>query len=228
VPHGNLHANRWQLEDSRATELLARLIATGHPLETLLRGPILSGLKTGFNRAFYVETPTRNAMVEADPDSKKIFKRFLRGRDVKRWVTHWEDQWHIVIPSSQNRAWPWSSAASEREAETIFAATYPSVHWRLKQFEQALRARQDKGQYWWELRACDYYDDFEKPKIIVQCIAYYSQFAFDNQGHYVNNKALVIPSDDLYLPNTDPDGRSARQDRGTGPPSDNSCRPAFE
>ena len=69
----------------------------------------------------------------------------------------------------------------------------------LKQFEQPLRSRQDKGAYWWELRACDYYREFEKPKILVQCIAYYSQFAFDDQGLYVNNKGIVIPTDDPYL-----------------------------
>ena len=49
------------------------------------------------------------------------------------------------------------------------------------------------------MRACDYYEEFEKPKIVVQCIAYYSQFAFDARAHYVNNKAIVIPTDDLYL-----------------------------
>lgn len=53
------------------------------------------------------------------------------------------------------------------------------IHAYLKQFEQPLRERQDKGTHWWELRSCDYYGDFERPKVIVQCIAYYSQFAFD-------------------------------------------------
>jgi hypothetical protein len=159
----------------------------------------LSGLKTGFNEAFYVSSTLREALVTAAPASAHLFKKFLRGRDVKRWVTAWDDQWHIVVPSSQNRTWPWSQAATEAEAETIFATAHPSVHAHLKRFEQQLRARQDKGQYWWELRPCDYYDDFEKPKILVQCIAYYSQFAFDGHGYYVNNKAIVIPTDDLYV-----------------------------
>lgn len=199
VPHSNLRPDRWHLEGSGASHLLNRLMATGQPLEPLLRRPILSGLKTGFNEAFYIETPLRNAMLEVDPSSEHLFKKFLRGRDVKRWVPFWDEQWHIVIPSSQNRAWPWSNGANEADAETIFAATHPSIHAHLKQYEQPLRARQDKGKYWWELRACDYYEDFAKPKIIVQCIAYYSQFAFDEQGLYANNKAIVMPTGDLYL-----------------------------
>lgn len=199
VHHRNLRPEQWQLEDSGTTELLSRLMATGQPLELLLRRPILSGLKTGFNEAFYVDTQTRNAIVESDAGSEALFKKFLRGRDVKRWLPKWAEQWHIVIPSSQNRAWPWSAACGELEAEEIFAISYPMVHARLKTFEMSLRARQDKGQYWWELRACDYYEAFDQQKIVVQCIAYYSQFAFDVAGHYVNNKVIVIPTADLYL-----------------------------
>jgi hypothetical protein len=160
---------------------------------------MLSGLKTGLNRAFYVDTSLRNAMVRADPISEPLFKRFLRGRDVKRWVPVWDDQWHIVIPSSQNRTWPWSGAADEASAEATFAAAYPTVYTHLKQFEDPLRARQDKGHFWWELRACDYYGAFEEPKIVVQCIAYYSQFALDDRSYYVNNKAIIIPTNDLYV-----------------------------
>jgi hypothetical protein len=117
--------------------------------------------------------------VSADPTSEPLFKQFLRGRDVKRWAAVWGDQWHIVIPSSQNQTWPWSHAANEHEAEEIFAETYPYVHQHLKKYEKSLRERQDKGEFWWELRSCDYYGMFESSKIVVQCIAYYSRFAFE-------------------------------------------------
>jgi hypothetical protein len=199
VPQRNLRPDRWQLEASSASELLDRLLGTGHPLESALSRPIIRGILSGLNDAFYVDTAARDAMVTAAPDSEHLFKTLLRGRDVKRWVTAWDGQWHIVIPSSQNRTWPWSDAATEASAEAIFAETHPSVHAHLKRFEEKLRARQDKGKYWWELRPCDYYADFERPKIVVQCIAYYSQFAFDEQGHYVNNKAIVITTGDLFL-----------------------------
>lgn len=199
VLHGNLRPEQWHLEDSGDSDLFDRLMASGRPLEEVLDSPILSGLKSGYNEAFYVDTTRRDAMVAADPASTLLFHRFLRGRDVGRWVAAWGDQWHIVIPSGQNRTWPWAAADSEARAEEIFAATYPSVHAHLKQFEEPLRARQDKGEFWWELRSCDYYDAFESPKIIVQCIAYYSQLALDERGHYVNNKVIVLPTDDLYV-----------------------------
>jgi hypothetical protein len=199
VAHRDLRPDRWHLEGAEVSDLLNRLMATGQPLEFLLPRPILSGLKTGFNEAFYVEAPLRGAMLAEDPNAEPLFKKFLRGRDVKRWAPLWDQQWHIVIPSSQNRNWPWSSAGNEAQAEAIFAITHPSIYAHLKQFQQPLQARQDKGTYWWELRSCDYYGDFEQPKIIVQCIAYYSQFAFDDQAYYVNNKVIAIPTADLYL-----------------------------
>jgi len=199
VPHANLRPDRWQLESADASGLLDRLMGTGKQLATVLEQPIFRGLLSGFNTAFYVDSGTRDELVAGDPTCAPLVKKFLRGRDVKRWVPRWDGQWHIVIASSQNKTWPWSSCTSDAEAEDVFRNTYPSLHRHLKQYEQQLRNRQDKGTRWWELRACDYYDVFEEPKIVVQCIAYYSQFACDVDGHYVNNKAIVIPTDDLYL-----------------------------
>jgi hypothetical protein len=172
---------------------------TGEPLETVLHGPILRGLLTGLNQAFYIQTSLRDALVRADPSSEPLFKRFLRGRDVKRWVPVWDNQWHIVIPSSHNRTWPWSNSVDETTAEAVFSTTYTYVHRHLKKFEKALRMRQDKGKFWWELRSCDYYNSFETPKIVVQCIAYYSRFSLENQSYYANNKVIIIPTGDLYV-----------------------------
>ena len=198
VPHCSLKSEQWRLEDRGVSDLLSRLMQTGIPLSRVLKRPILSGLKTGFNEAFYINSCTRDALVAQSPECAPLLKRFLRGRDIHRWSAKWDNQWHIVIPSSQNRKWPWSDA-HEADAETIFAELYPSLHQHLKPFEGKLKSRQDKGRFWWELRACDYYDEFAKPKIVVQCIAYFSQYALDTDGYTLNNKAILIPSDDPYL-----------------------------
>lgn len=199
VAHASLRSEHWHLEDSAITDLLERLLRTGKTLEASLSRGLLSGLKTGFNEAFYVDGHTRDALVALDPSSAPLFKKMLRGRDIKRWAPEWAGLWHIVIASSQNRTWPWSACTTEAEAESVFAKTHPSVHQHLKKFESALRSRQDRGSFWWELRSCDYYDVLDGPKILVQCIAYYSQFALDHGGHVVNNKVLIIPSDDPFL-----------------------------
>ena len=199
VSHGDLRSDRWQLEGEVVSRLLDRLMATGQPLSKYVGHLPYSGLKTGFNDAHYVDSDARDRFVNEDPSCAPLLKRFLRGRDIKRWTSVWGNQWHIVIPSSQNRAWPWSDESNEAAAEHVFATCHPAIYRHLKTFEEPLRKRTDKGKFWWELRQCDYYDRFDHPKIVVQCIAYFSQFALDREGQYVNNKILFVPSQDLYL-----------------------------
>lgn len=180
-------------------ELLRRLRSTGVPLSAAVGRKPVRGLLSGFNEAFYIDTRTRDSLVLAHAGSEKLVRRFLRGRDVQRWFVKWADQWHIVIPSSQNHDWPWSSCKDEADAERCFESSYPSIYGHLKRFEPQLRAREDQGRFWWELRSCDYYGLFDQPKLLVQCIAYHSQFAIDSGGHVINNKAIFIPSGDLYI-----------------------------
>lgn len=199
VPHGQLKDARWELEDPQASLLLHRLRSTGLRVSQIAGRDPIRGLLTGLNDAFYLDTPTRDALVAADPGCEGLIRRFLRGRDVQRWYSSWANQWHIVIPSSQNRHWPWSDCENESDAERKFEETYPGIHAHLKRYEPGLRKREDQGRFWWELRACDYYDLFNQPKILVQCIAYHSQFAIDRGDHVINNKVILIPSGDLYV-----------------------------
>lgn len=48
---------------------------------------------------------------------------------------------------------------------------YPAVMMWLDPHADKARKRGDKGEYWWELRACDYYDRFEQDKILYPDIA---------------------------------------------------------
>jgi len=64
---------------------------------------------------------------------------------------------------------------------------------------QEAESRWDKGEYWWELRTCDYYQEFERPKIIYLVFQVKPTFTFDNSGFYVNNAVWMIPKEDKYL-----------------------------
>lgn len=69
----------------------------------------------------------------------------------------------------------------------------------MKPFEEKGEKRFDKGDYWWELRACDYYNEFEKNKISIPDIALRMQATYDDQKFYLVNTAYIIPLDDKYL-----------------------------
>ena len=53
-------------------------------------------------------------------------------------------------------------------------------------------ARQDKGDYWWELRACSYYDKFEKSKIFYQAFQTKPCFIYDEGVTYCNNSIWLL------------------------------------
>jgi len=58
--------------------------------------------------------------------------------------------------------------------------------------------RDDQGDYWWELRDCDYYQELEKEKIIYPDISPRLSFAYDNK-YFLNNTCYFINSGSKYL-----------------------------
>ncbi len=197
VPWRRYGAKAWSLEPPAVEALMARIRKRGVPLSEFAGVKPMYGIKTGFNEAFLIDDATRLDLIRDDPGCAEIIKPYLRGQDIKRWVPEWQRLWMIVLASSGNRAWSWSDEGGQ--AEAVFNRSYPSVYQRMKGFEDRLRNRQDKGQFWWELRACDYYDRFESPKLVYQEIQFHPQYALSNGPLYGNNKVFLLPSDDAYL-----------------------------
>ena len=53
---------------------------------------------------------------------------------------------------------------------------------------------------WYEIQdAVDYYEEFERPKIIIPCIIQKASYAYDTKKIYSNDKTSIIASDSLYL-----------------------------
>ncbi len=197
VERSRLTGEAWSLEPKAVVSLVAKLRSHGIPLAEYAGAKPYRGILTGFNEAFLIDTPTRNALVAADPVSAEIIRPYLRGQDIKRWHPEWAGLWMIILKSSGDHSWPWSTA-SER-AEDVFHATYPSLYTRMKPLEPSLIKRQDKGRFWWELRSCAYWHEFEKSKLVYQEIQFHPAYALDSGGRYGNNKTFFIPAADLYL-----------------------------
>ena len=68
----------------------------GVPLEEYAGVSPQYGIKTGYNEAFLIDTPTRDALVAADPNCAEIIKPYLRGQDIERWYAPWRGLWMIV------------------------------------------------------------------------------------------------------------------------------------
>ncbi|HEX3151643.1 MAG TPA: N-6 DNA methylase [Gemmataceae bacterium] len=188
----------WNLEPAGVSALLDKLKANGIPLKDFAGVVPLYGIKTGFNDAYLIDTQTKERLVSADPKSASLFRPYLRGQDIDRWQAEASGLWMIAMKSSGNFAWPWAGKP-DNEAADVFRRTYPALHTHFAAYRAELTKRQDSGEYWWELRACAYWDQFNRPKVMYQEIQFHPSYLFDSDGRLANNKVFFLPSGDLYL-----------------------------
>ena len=181
VSRSALTGSNWAVGGDATYTIVEKMRGVSVPLGQVVKDKILYGIKTGFNEAFVIDRLTRDKLIADDPKSTEIIKPFVMGRDVKRYSIDYQDRYIIL-----------SKIGTPIER-------YPAIFAHLQQYQARLEARWDKGEHWWELRACDYYEEFEKPKILWPVIAVSSKFAFSREGYYSNDKTFFIPTDDLYL-----------------------------
>lgn len=211
-PQVLLRKKGWILENPTLITIFDRLMTIGKPLGDFVEGRIYRGLITGLNAAFVIDEDTKRELIRADKNSPDLIKPWLRGKDIKRWKPEWQGLYIIAIQSSgdQGSQNPWRHARTEKEARAIFRSKYPAIHDYLSQYEEfpdpknprqriGLRPRADQGRFWWELRACAYYDEFKKPKIIWPDISTEPTFAWDEAGNYLANTAYILTTDSFWL-----------------------------
>lgn len=198
MPQKALAIDGWQLEPLARRGLLERIRAAGMPLGQYVEGRFYRGILTGFNDAFVIDGPTKDRLIAEHASSAEIIKPFLRGRDIKRWRVEPQDLWLIRIESSENVKHPWTGLPDD-EAEAAFAKALPAIHGFMSAYRRELVKRYDQGKYFWELRSCAYWQEFEQPKIAVPAISDQPNAAFDNGQHYTNNKATIFVTNSPWL-----------------------------
>jgi len=185
----------WTLGDKRTENLLKKLQHMGSPLEEYVMGGIYYGIKTGLNKAFVIDERTKNKLIEEDPKSAQIIKPFLVGKDIKRYQIFKSEKYLIFLP----KGWTKLRSGDLKNKWKWLKENYPAIAQHLEPFSEDGQKRSDKGEYWWELRECDYYSEFEKPKIIYPEICQKPEFTFDEAKFYANNKCFIIPRSDKFL-----------------------------
>lgn len=161
------------------------------------------GLKTGLNEAFEVSDERRKQLLHRHAASATLIKPLLGGQDIRRYYIEDSKRYLITIPSGWTRA-QYSRAKrgatpGEREAWAWLSSAHPTIAEHLRHFETACRKRQDQGDFWWELRPCDYYAYLEAPKIIFPDICKGPRFYLDTAGFYLANTAYCLGANDLFL-----------------------------
>jgi hypothetical protein len=180
----------WTLAENEVLSLKEKIERVGKPLREW-DVKIYFGIKTGYNDAFIIDTQTRNRILANCKDeeerkrTEEIIKPVLKGRDIERYRYKWAGLWIIIIPAG------WTNEHKEREdSKEFFKKTFPALYNHFISFAnvkgkgKGLFDRDDQGDYWWELRPCDYYPEFEKEKIVWQRVTKSPKFAIVPSEYY--------------------------------------------
>jgi adenine-specific DNA-methyltransferase len=178
-----LKDDSWSLEGIQGIALVEKLRAKGTPLGQYIKGDIMAGIKTGFNKAFWIDLSLTKRFRAEDRDATKRFVRpLLVGDDARRWVTKPTSKFLIYTPRGTS------------------AADLGPLKKHLAQFRARLEQRA-LDQEWFELQQAQfrYSKTYQGPKIVYPDIALEPRFSLDTGGLYPDMTAFSIPSADASL-----------------------------
>ncbi len=185
----------WSLTSDLEYKLIKKLKERSTSLSNYVNNKIYYGIKTGLNEGFVIDDEARTILLNADKKSIEVIKPFLAGRDVKRYQEPNANKYLILIPSG----WTNKQNPDRRNPFKSLEDKYPAIANYLLQYKEKAMARYDQGDYWWELRSCDYYEAFGKPRIIVPTIVAAGSNTYSEEIIYSNDKTCVIASGEKYL-----------------------------
>jgi hypothetical protein len=188
----------WVISSGTEQKLIERIKLTFKTFAEFVGGESYRGVLTGLTEAFLIDENTRMHIIADDPKSNDLIKPFLLGRDVKAYTTAKAVSYLILLKKGFTKS-NIGNSIEEEDAWSWFKNTYPSIAAWLKPFEDRGKKRTDKGDYWWEIRACDYYDMFSKPKIMYQKFQVKPCFIYDESGLYCNDSMWIIPTNNIGL-----------------------------
>ena len=147
---------------------------------------IYRGILTGYNDAFFIDGATRERLIGEDPKSAELIKPLLRGRDLQAWYASNDGQ-YLINPHN---------GIPKKNIPPINIEDFQAIKKHLNKFFDKLSKRGDKGLTPYNLRSCDYLEEFSKPKIMYSEITAFFPFVFDDSGLMCNNKIFFITAND--------------------------------
>ena len=191
----SLSGQNWTLARGEEIAVFEKMGLKAVALNEYIHGKIFMGIKTGLNKAFVIDRETRHRLISEDPKSADIIRPFVLGDDVRRYHIAPRERYLLFIPNQ----WTRERGRDASDLKKWFRENYPAVFRHLEPFELAAKKRCDKGEHWWELRACSYYAEFAEPKIIYPDISKGRRLTIDRDGLLSGNTTYFLSTDDVYL-----------------------------
>ena len=186
-------SDSWVILSHIEQSIRRKIEAVGKPLKDW-DIQIYRGVLTGYNEAFIISTEKRDEILSncLDEDERtrtaEIIRPILRGRDIKRYGYSWADLWLLWIPWHFPLHLDRSIEGASTKAEYLLKTMYPAVYQHLLQHKEELSAR-NKAETgiryeWYAMQrwGANYWEDFNKPKIIWKRIGSILRFSYDDKG----------------------------------------------
>lgn len=177
----SFNKNEWIIKNPKIFKVIEKIRNQSSILSEYVSGESYRGILTGLTKAFVIDEQTRNLLVKEDPNSKQILRPFLKGDEVRKYGIKSDKNYLILTPIG------------------IEISKYPAILKWLSNFKTEAEKRYDKGNHWYELRSCNYYDLFSNPKIIYGKITTKPRFTLDYEGYMANDSNFILPIEDKHL-----------------------------
>ena len=178
----NFTNKAWSLKLPQELSVISK-IKSNHKTLQNYETKIRLGIATGNNKAFIIDKETRNNLIKEDIKNLDIIKPILRGRDIHQYYYDFQD-FYIIL--SRN--------------EINIAKDYPVLYKYFDKFGNKFKNRGSKGNHWTNLRACSFFNDFEKEMIIWIELSDKGRFAICSDDIYLLNSAyFLIPPKEFNI-----------------------------
>ena len=143
---------------------------------------IKRGILTGLNEAFIINENQYKTLIEKDINNAKIIRPLIRGRDVKRFEVDFPQLYLINVHNGNPK----------NNLPPIDINEYPTIKEHLNKYIDGLIKRKDQGCTPYNLRSCNYMEDFFKPKIVYPETTQKANFYLDITDHYFLDKTCFM------------------------------------
>ncbi len=181
----------WVISSKRENKLLEKLNNVYVSLDEYVNGNANYGIKTGFTEGFIISEEEKNKLIEKDIKAKEIIKPVLRGRDIKKWIAKPIEKYLISTFPAFN--------LDINDYSSIKDHLLKYGKKRLEQSGEKGSRKKSSGKWFETQDSIDYWELFNKPKIMYQKFQVSPCFIYDEQGLYCNDSMWIIPTENKSL-----------------------------
>lgn len=193
----NFPESSWIILGPKENSIKEKIVAVGNPIKNW-NIQINYGIKTGYNDAFVIDKKCKNRLIRDDPNSIRLIKPLLRGRDVHKYYYNDSELYLIGTFPSLNlniEKYP----AIKKHLELHLPKLKQTGETFLNSNGEKEKTRKKTSGKWFETQdSISYWEDFLKPKIIYPNMTKFLPFSLDTDNNFLNDKCFILSGEKLY------------------------------